>query len=40
MGRKARAGEIGPELPATLGWDPAGVVTAADHPGATAPGTR
>ncbi|MFE1875642.1 alcohol dehydrogenase catalytic domain-containing protein [Streptomyces sp. NPDC059496] len=31
--RKTRAGEIGPELPATLGWDLAGVVTAANHPG-------
>ncbi|MFF4390964.1 alcohol dehydrogenase catalytic domain-containing protein [Streptomyces sp. NPDC001552] len=30
---KTRAGEIGPELPATLGWDLAGVVTAANHPG-------
>ncbi|MEV0749756.1 NADP-dependent oxidoreductase [Streptomyces sp. NPDC050273] len=30
---KTRAWEVGPELPATLGWDLAGVVTAATHPG-------
>ncbi|MGW1817309.1 NADP-dependent oxidoreductase [Streptomyces sp. NPDC002125] len=30
---KTRAGKAGPELPATLGWDLAGVVTAANHPG-------
>ncbi|TMR09274.1 NADP-dependent oxidoreductase [Nonomuraea turkmeniaca] len=30
---KTRAWEVGPELPATLGWDLAGVVTATNHPG-------
>ncbi|WP_171162943.1 NADP-dependent oxidoreductase [Streptomyces sp. I05A-00742] len=30
---KTRAWEVGPELPATLGWDLAGVVTASHHPG-------
>ncbi|MER6950223.1 NADP-dependent oxidoreductase [Nonomuraea sp. NPDC000554] len=30
---KTRAWEVGPDLPATLGWDLAGVVTAANHPG-------
>ncbi|WP_405902921.1 NADP-dependent oxidoreductase [Streptomyces sp. NBC_00656] len=29
---KTRAWEVGPELPATLGWDLAGVVTASNHP--------
>ncbi|MGW0938450.1 hypothetical protein [Streptomyces sp. NPDC002666] len=33
MDWKTRAGEIGPELPATLGWVLSGVVTAANHPG-------
>ncbi|MFE9479275.1 alcohol dehydrogenase catalytic domain-containing protein [Streptomyces spororaveus] len=28
---KTRAWEVGPQLPATLGWDPAGVVTASHH---------
>ncbi|MFD3469909.1 NADP-dependent oxidoreductase [Streptomyces sp. NPDC058682] len=28
---KTRAGEVGPQLPATLGWDLAGVVTASNH---------
>jgi len=30
---KTRAWEVGPELPATLGWDLAGVVIATNHPG-------
>ncbi|MFJ6743244.1 NADP-dependent oxidoreductase [Streptomyces sp. NPDC091279] len=29
---KTRARDIGPELPATLGWDLAGVVVASEHP--------
>ncbi|MFJ6433533.1 NADP-dependent oxidoreductase [Streptomyces sp. NPDC091416] len=29
---KTRAWDVGPELPATLGWDLAGVVTASNHP--------
>ncbi|MGW3327233.1 alcohol dehydrogenase catalytic domain-containing protein [Streptomyces virginiae] len=31
MDRKTRAWEVGPQLPATLGWDQAGVVTASNH---------